>query len=429
MEISDHESNMQVIKDVSSNFTSTFCGDMFSFALGLMLLRATGMSLSFGLSMIIMPIVTLIGVVPIGNLVDTYPHKRLLIISLVVRIGALLIYSIAIGHFNGSGKLIPTIGFLIINYASVNLSNSGYMASVHELVNEGHIQKLNSLSQSAASFASTFSPIVAAGLYVIVGFRLFIVFQLTAHVIALVILLTMNFHYLSYPRKSSQTPQESQWAKFKLGLNYLMAHDFLRYLICIALFLNFIFAVINVGLPFMIVEHLHLGNVTLGILNSADALGMLIGNLIISVSKELRHLAKILAVTMVIIGTGLAGVGALLMAAPEQLVVQLVGSLMLFAVGMSLAFMNTPFGIYMQKTVPTELMGRVSSTEMSLNMMSIPLETVFYSFVFQQIPSGIVFIISGMALIAVTGLTMPAFMHVQMPRTDHATQKADRQRL
>ncbi len=74
-------------------------------------------------------------------------------------------------------------------------------------------------------------------------------------------------------------------------------------------------------------------------------------------------------------------------------------------------------------------MGRVSSTEMSLNMMSIPLGTVFYSFVFQQIPSGIVFIISGVALIAVTGLTMPTFMHVQMPKTGHATQKADRQRL
>ena len=75
------------------------------------------------------------------------------------------------------------------------------------------------------------------------------------------------------------------------------------------------------------------------------------------------------------------GVGTLLMVAFDKLMVQLVGSLMLFSVGMSLAFMNTPFGIYMQKTVPTELMGRVSSTKMSLNMMSISLGTVFYSFI------------------------------------------------
>lgn len=427
MEISDHESNMQVLKDVSSNFTSTFCGDMFSFALGLMLLRATGMSLSFGLSMIIMPIVTLIGLVPIGNVVDTYPHKRVLIISLVVRITALSVYAILVGRFNGIGKLIPTIGFLIINYASVNLSNSGYMASVHELVNDAHIQKLNSLSQSAASFASTFSPVVAAGLYVLVGFNLFIIFQLTAHIIALGILLTMNFHDVAQPKQIRKVGQETQWAKFKLGLDYLMIHDFLRYLIGIALFLNFIFAVINVGLPFIIVAHLHLGNVTLGILNSADALGMLIGNLIISVSPELKRLAKILTITMIVIGTGLAGIGGLLMAAPGKLMVQVVGAVMLFSVGMSLAFMNTPFGIYMQKTVPTDLMGRVSSTEMSLNMMSIPLGTVFYSFVFQVIPSGIVFILSGIVLIAVTGLTMPAFVHVRMPDVDQVSEKADGQ--
>ena len=426
MEISDHESNMQVLKDVSSNFISTFCGDMFSFALGLMLLRATGMSLSFGLSMIIMPIVTLIGLVPIGNVVDTYPHERILIISLVVRIVALSVYAATVGRFTGVGKLIPTIGFLIINYASVNLSNSGYLASVHELVNDAHIQKLNSLSQSSASFASTFSPIVAAGLYALVGFNLFIIFQLMAHLIALGILLTMNLHYV-HPNQVSKAPQESQWAKFKLGLDYLMTQAFLRYLICIALFLNFIFAVINVGLPYIVVEHLHLGNVTLGILNSADALGMLIGNLIISVSPELRHLAKILTITMIIIGTGLMGVGTLLMVAFDKLMVQLVGSLMLFSVGMSLAFMNTPFGIYMQKTVPTELMGRVSSTEMSLNMMSISLGTVFYSFIFQLIPNGSVFIVSGIILVAVTGLTMPSFMHIQMSTSDQDPKRADLQ--
>lgn len=226
MKISDHESNMQIIKDVSSNFTSTFCGDMFSFALGLMLLHATGMSISFGLSMIIMPIVTLVGLVPIGNLVDTYKHKQILMISLAIRIIALFIYAVTIERFVGTGKLIPTVIFLIINYASVNVSNSGYMASVHELVNTGHIQKLNSLSQSAASFASTFSPIVAAALYVLVGFEWFVIFQLFAHVIALLILSTMHFHYSKSIQPESTIIKESQFGKFKVGINYLMSHHF-----------------------------------------------------------------------------------------------------------------------------------------------------------------------------------------------------------
>lgn len=420
MKINNHESNVQILKDVSSNLISTFCGDMFSFALGLMLLHATGMSLSFGLSMIIMPIVTLIGVVPIGNLVDTYPHKHILVISLFVRIIALFIYAITIHHFSGMGKLIPTIIFLAINYVSVNVSNSGYTASVHELVNTSHIQRLNSLSQAASSFASTFSPVIAASLYVLVGFQSFIIFQLAAHFIALVILLSMHFHYANASKKEALGPHESQLGKFKLGLQYLMSHKFLRYLICVALFLNFIFAVTNVGLPFIVVQHLHLGNITLGILNSSDAVGMLAGNLIISMAPELKQLAKILAVTMCAIGLALCGIGGLFVANQSELVVRIVGALMVFIVGMSVAFMNTPFGIYMQKTVPTKLMGRVSSTEMSLNMISIPIGTVFYSFIFQFFPNGIIFIASGMLMLGVTGLTMPKFIHTQMPDQDES---------
>lgn len=418
MKISNHESNLQILKDVSSNLISTFCGDMFSFALGLMLLHATGMSLSFGLSMIIMPIVTLIGLVPIGNLVDTYRHKHILVISLMVRIIALFIYAITIDHFNGMGKLGPTIIFLAVNYVSVNISNSGYTASVHELVNTSHIQRLNSLSQAASSFASTFSPVIAASLYVLVGFQMFIIFQLAAHSVALIILASMHFHYANPPRKGLSVSHESQLGRFKLGLQYLMAHKFLRYLICVALFLNFIFAVTNVGLPFIVVQHLHLGNLTLGILNSADAVGMLSGNLIISMAPEIKQLAKILATTMCVIGFALCGIGGLFITDPSMWTVRIIGALLIFSIGMSLAFMNTPFGIYMQKTVPTNLMGRVSSTEMSLNMISIPMGTVFYSFIFQLFPNGLVFIASGVLMLGVTGLTMPTFIHTQMPAED-----------
>ncbi len=94
---------------------------------------------------------------------------------------------------------------------------------------------------------------------------------------------------------------------------------------------------------------LHLGNITLGILNSSDAVGMLAGNLIISMAPELKQLAKILAVTMCAIGLALCGIGGLFVANQSELVVRIVGALMVFTVGMSVAFMNTPFGIYMQK--------------------------------------------------------------------------------
>lgn len=180
MKINNHESNVQILKDVSSNLISTFCGDMFSFALGLMLLHATGMSLSFGLSMIIMPIVTLIGVVPIGNLVDTYPHKHIFGHQSVRSDHCTFYLCNHYPSFQWDGKTDPNNYILAINYVSVNVSNSGYTASVHELVNTSHIQRLNSLSQAASSFASTFSPVIAASLYVLVGFQSFYYFSISS---------------------------------------------------------------------------------------------------------------------------------------------------------------------------------------------------------------------------------------------------------
>lgn len=107
-----------------------------------MLLHATGLSLSFGLSLMIMPIITLLGLVPVGNLVDHYPRKPIMVISLTGRIGALIIYALVLNSFHGTGKILPTVCFLIINYLSVNVSTTAYTAAVKELVNPGHIQRL-----------------------------------------------------------------------------------------------------------------------------------------------------------------------------------------------------------------------------------------------------------------------------------------------
>ena len=77
--ITDQMSNRQIIKDFISSFISSLSGKAFNFALGLMLLDQTKSAMSFGINMIIYPLVSLIFLVPIGNLVDRYRHKKILI--------------------------------------------------------------------------------------------------------------------------------------------------------------------------------------------------------------------------------------------------------------------------------------------------------------------------------------------------------------
>lgn len=398
MEITDRESNFQIIKDFNSNLISSFSGNMFSFALGLMLLNATGLSISFGLSMIIMPIVNLIGLISIGNLVDSHRHKPLLTINLGVRICALIIYALIINQFHGVGKIFPTVLFLIVNYATVSISNSGYTASVHELVNINHIQKLNSLSQSAISLATIFSPVVAASFYAVVGFDAFIKFELFANGCSLAILLSMHFHYQPALPDTLEDQQKSQLDTFKKGLHYIMSEPFLKYLIVGATIINFFFPVINVGLPFMIVRQMHAGNQTLGVLNAMVALGMLIGNLLITLIPEIKQLTKILVTFFLTMSFSVIALGLVLQLTTNRLLLQALGGTATFITGFSLSFLNTPISIYLQKTVPPRLIGRVSTTLITTNMTSIPIGTLFFTVLFQIFPSGLNFIFTGIAL-------------------------------
>nr|WP_257841832.1 hypothetical protein [Oenococcus oeni] len=113
--ISDLESNWQILKDVSSNFIGSLSSNMFAYGLGLMLLDQTGLAISFGIDMVITPIVGLLFLIPVGNLTDHYPHKAILSYSISIRLFALIIFACFIDYFHGLSKLVPVIIFLIIN--------------------------------------------------------------------------------------------------------------------------------------------------------------------------------------------------------------------------------------------------------------------------------------------------------------------------
>lgn len=98
--ITNKESNWQILKDVSSNFISSLSSNMFTYGLGLMLLDQTGLAISFGIGMIITPIVGLLFLIPVGNLTDRYPHKKILTYSIAARFIALIIFAFTIDRFH-----------------------------------------------------------------------------------------------------------------------------------------------------------------------------------------------------------------------------------------------------------------------------------------------------------------------------------------
>lgn len=406
--ITDSESNWQILKDVSSNFIGSLSSNMFAYGLGLMLLDQTGLAISFGVGMVITPIVGLLFLIPIGSLTDRYPHKKILNYSIISRLLALLIFAFFIDRFQGRYKLIPVIIFLIINAISVNFSNTSYSAAVHELVNENKIQKLGSLTQGSISLSQILAPAIGVSLYSIVGFDTFIYFEILAASLTFLILQTMHFHY---DNSSVTTQAKTSFEDFKIGLNYVNRRKLIKFVIIMAVMINFIFTALNLGIPYVIKNQLHLGNSPVGYLQSGIAVGMLGGSILMLLLPDKKWFVQKLLLPLLSFGLEFVLLGIVFQRRLSLWQVNIWGTVIMALIGLTLAVLNITVQVRLQKTVPTNILGRVMALLTTANTSVMPLGTLFYTFFFQNnFNGGQIFIVNGVIMFVYTVFLTPTLL-------------------
>lgn len=391
MEITNKESNYQIAKSVSSNFISGLSGNMMSYGLGLMLLDQTKSPISFGIEMMIAPIVGVLFLVPIGNWVDKERHKKILTIAYLARILFLIILLLTIDHFHGGYKLIPVVPFVFLNSLCTNISGTAYASSVHELVNSEKIPQLSSFTSAATSLANILSPALGVALYAFAGFDIFIDFEIASAVLSFLIMLTMKFHYEPVAKIAEPKPaqsEHSQFTKFKEGLHYISKRDLIKRTILIGVFMNFAFSATNIGLPYIIKEQLHAGNSPVGTLDTATAIGMLLGSLSINLLPKKKTMYQKIMPGMLFASTAIALMGILFVRTNQPLTINIIGGIISFILGIAISIINVVAQIRMQSTIPTKILGRVMSTTVTANTAVMPIGILFFTFVFDNIKPG-----------------------------------------
>ncbi|WP_143463376.1 MFS transporter [Levilactobacillus enshiensis] len=423
VQITNRQSVIQIVRAASSDIISTLGGDTFGFALGLMLLHTTHSALSFGLGSIIYPIIGLLLMMPVGNLIDWGHHKPLILTSKALNIGALIVYAVLADRV--ANQMLLAILVLMVTACCDKVTNTGFTASIHELVNDNHIKTLATIEQAATAGIQLISPVLAAALYGMIGFDGIVRVEIVAESIVWLITLSMRFHPLkaAKPEASNseaasnqpdqaqtadaeETAQPTQTQLFKIGLQYIWHRFTLRSVVVIGVFLNFLFSSVDVGLPYAIVQARQMSNTSLSIVMSGFAAGILIGNLVLSMLPTFKRvLLTILRLSMVV-GGAIFALGLLFMSSlPDH---QLVLILVIWAllVGLTLAFVNTPMSVYIQMTVPTELLGRVGSTFGTLMQLAVPLGTAVYSLFFQHVGAGPVYAMTGLIVLVYIGFNL-----------------------
>ncbi|BBA09329.1 MFS transporter [Streptococcus oralis subsp. tigurinus] len=415
--ISDRISNKQIIKDFISNFIGSLSGKSFNFALGLMLLDQTKSAMSFGINMIIYPLVSLIFLVPIGNLVDRYPHKKILIYNFIFRIFTFLLFYAFYFLMDSSSILYLVIPFVILHSITVNISDTCYSASIHELVNDKKIQRLSSVTQTAIAIATMLSPAIGVIFYGWLGFAGFILIEIFANLLSLGVLLSMKFYYEYNEQENKATNCENPLHGIKEIIQFLKENQIVKYIILVSVILNFFYTSISIGVPFVLKEQLLLDNSTVGMLETMAAVGMLLASISMSLLPDKKEnnilLSSKITMPLVLLTMAIIGLGITFASTNSQIIISFLGSIFMGIIAFTLVVLNIIVMTYLQSTIETKFLGRVMSTLFTLNTSIMPIGTIVFTYLFQkEVNGGLIFIFGGVTLLIYITIMLPKIFRI-----------------
>lgn len=415
--ISDRISNKQIIKDFISNFIGSLSGKSFNFALGLMLLDQTKSAMSFGINMIIYPLVSLIFLVPIGNLVDRYPHKKILIYNFIFRIFTFLLFYAFYFLMDSSSILYLVIPFVILHSITVNISDTCYSASIHELVNDKKIQRLSSVTQTAIAIATMLSPAIGVIFYGWLGFAGFILIEIFANLLSLGVLLSMKFYYEYNEQENKATDCKNPLHGVKEIIQFLKENQIVKYIILVSVILNFFYTSISIGVPFVLKEQLLLDNSTVGMLETMAAVGMLLASISMSLLPDKKEnnilLSSKITMPLVLLTMAIIGLGITFASTNSQIIISFLGSIFMGIIAFTLVVLNIIVMTYLQSTIETKFLGRVMSTLFTLNTSIMPIGTIVFTYLFQkEVNGGLIFIFGGVTLLIYITIMLPKIFRI-----------------
>lgn len=415
--ISDRISNKQIIKDFISNFIGSLSGKSFNFALGLMLLDQTKSAMSFGINMIIYPLVSLIFLIPIGNLVDRYPHKKILIYNFIFRIFTFLLFYAFYFLIDSSSILYLVIPFVILHSITVNISDTCYSASIHELVNDKKIQRLSSVTQTAIAIATMLSPAIGVIFYGWLGFAGFILIEIFANLLSLGVLLSMKFYYEYNEQENEATNCENPLHGVKEIIQFLKENQIVKYIILVSVILNFFYTSISIGVPFVLKEQLLLDNSIVGMLETMAAVGMLLASISMSLLPDKKEnnilLSSKITMPLVLLTIAIIGLGITFASTNSQIIISFLGSIFMGIIAFTLVVLNIIVMTYLQSTIETKFLGRVMSTLFTLNTSIMPIGTIVFTYLFQkEVNGGVIFIFGGGTLLIYIIIMLPKIFRI-----------------
>lgn len=361
---------------------------IFSFAMGLFLLRQYSSASVFGISQAIGPVVSL-ALAPVLRLfIDKANKKRIISLSQILSIIGLITFAILLLNFDNE-VLLLVMFILVILRISDQIFDVAYMASATLIVDSADIQKLKSYEQMVSSFSSIIGPIIAAAWFSIFDthFGVFIIAELVCETLALLLMWVIKY-------KDSMKLVRAVTEKNEL--TYIFKDKLLVFAIWFGCAINFFYTIFSIGLPYIQIHVLRLPNRVYALSEAAVSIGMLVTSYLLSKRSEFKHplyiswkMTSIFSILFLIMGLFLFS------SVHSKLIFSIFIIIFNFVTGSLIALLNTPTLVWLTTHVPENMQGRVFNISRTCVQVLMPIGIIIASFSFDTLSAGTVFIISG----------------------------------
>lgn len=264
---------------------------------------------------------------------------------------------------------------IIVNLCA-SLFNPTTNAVIPLIVQKKQLTKANSWMLSIESVINIFGILMGAILYAVLGIYIIIIINAASYILS-----GISETFIRIP-KTNVKKEDSEKINFmyeiKEGFKFLRKEKRLYALVWYSFVINFLgVPLYTVYLPYIFEHIINSDTVNYSYVLSSLAGGLFLGSLVFGFTPQKEKIYKTISTSLIIQLIPLFSIGVILYLYQQQIIgyfTFLFSYMLCFVViGMMLAIIGISCSVFIQKTVPNELLGRVSSILSTLVMAAIPL--------------------------------------------------------
>ena len=364
---------------------SVFGSAIYTFAIGLYVLKQTGSGFSFALTLFVGLIPAIIFSPVAGYMSDRFDKKKIVVFMDFANGMMFLILFVLTLKFELNQPMIYISTFMTTVFTT--FFGIAFEAAKPNLVADEKLMSINSLSKVIDSTALILAPVLGGLIFAFTDIQTFILINAVCFIFSAGIETMIDFNYNI--KSTVEINDDGGFVEdIKDGLTYIRKSSEIVKMINVLVILNFFISFsVTVPLPYIINNLLNLSSNQYGIIQGAFPVGMILGAVVVGKIIEKIDYMKLLIFSSITLSVAIALLGLPLVLADASSLAYMIYYISIMVIfGIAISFIDVPILWLMQKSIPDNLRGKVLSISMSIVKLIAPLGLVISGMIINSVP-------------------------------------------